>query len=38
MPDYYNASLIRVNSTDFNRTIESCQSQLFGLFESLKKE
>lgn len=38
MPPFYNASLIRVNSTDFNRTIESCQSQLFGWLEAVDKE
>lgn len=35
--NYYNQTNFYVKSTDFNRTIESAQSHLFGLLEKLPK-
>ena len=35
MPNKYDHRLIHVNSTDYNRTIMSCQSQLLGWLEEV---
>lgn len=35
--DRYNQSKFYIKSTDVNRTIESCQSHLMGIFENLPK-
>jgi hypothetical protein len=33
--DYYNNTKFFIKSTDVNRTIESCQSHMMGIFEGL---
>jgi hypothetical protein len=35
--DRYNNSKFYIKSTDLNRTIESCQSHLMGIFDRLPK-